>query len=721
MLAIFFVSAGLEYAGVADAIGGRIHSLLGSRERSLILVLMLVAGVLSAFMNNVAATAVLLPAVASIARRSGLPPSRLFMPLAFGAILGGTTTLVGTPPNLLAAAALEEYDLEPFDLFDFTPLGVILLAVGMVFMATLGRRLLPIRGRNQKLKRPDDPAAAYRIQESLFSLRLPPGSPLEGLSLAEAGLGQTLQVQVVAVLRGGRKELAPRPDFVLREGDILLVEGQFSELKERLRMRGVEVYQPSPDDLAPVSNGISGITMRVPPSSPLQGQTLRELRFRERFGVMVVGIRREDRVLRQGLAEEPLREGDEILALGTHSQFEELVSQPGLEIREAGLPAVEHLEGGMFKIAVRPSSPLAGLTVGGSRMGELVGLTVVGILRGGETHLAVSPDEKVLPGDQLLVTGEPERVLKLLQLGQIEIESQAPGVPLESEEVGILEAVVAPRSEVAGKTLRELRFRELYGLQVLAIWREGEALRSGLADLPLRFGDALLLQGPRERMQILASDPDFLLLSQAVQTPRRTHKAGWALGALGLMIALVVTGWFPIQVAAFAAAVLTVLSGALTMEEAYRKIDWKAIFLVAAVLPVGAAMERTGAALLLADTVTSTAGVWGPYGFLAAIFLLSSLLSQGLDGAPTVVLLAPVVLHSAAQMEISPYPIMMGVSLAASAAFMTPFSHKANLLVMSAGGYRTADYLRVGTLLTILILGLLVLLVPVFFPLKPPV
>ncbi len=159
-----------------------------------------------------------------------------------------------------------------------------------------------------------------------------------------------------------------------------------------------------------------------------------------------------------------------------------------------------------------------------------------------------------------------------------------------------------------------------------------------------------------------------------------------------------------------------ILAGALTMKEAYRVIEWRAIFLVAAVLPVGFAMERSGAAELLAQTVASTAGSVGPYAVLAALVVLASLLSQGLDGAPAVVLLAPVVFEMADKLQLSPYPLLMGVSLAASAAFMTPFSHKANLLVMGAGGYEARDYVRVGTPLTILLLAVLVLLVPVFFP-----
>ncbi|MFH1843326.1 MAG: SLC13 family permease, partial [bacterium] len=178
---------------------------------------------------------------------------------------------------------------------------------------------------------------------------------------------------------------------------------------------------------------------------------------------------------------------------------------------------------------------------------------------------------------------------------------------------------------------------------------------------------------------------------------------------------MVVTGFQPIHVAAFATATFVVLFRAITMEEAYRAVEWKAVFLVAAILPVGLAMERTGASRLLADGIVDLAGPLGPSAAMAGLVSMSSLLSQCLDGAPAVVLMAPVVLQSAGDLGLGAHTAMMGVSLAASAAFMTPFSHKANLIVMGSGGYRVGDYLRVGTPLTVVLLGLMVWLVPWFF------
>jgi di/tricarboxylate transporter len=183
--------------------------MVGGKEVPLMITVMAIAGLLSAFANNIAATAVLMPAVASIAYRSGLSPSRLFMPLSFGAIFGGTMTMVGTPPNILAAEMLRDRGLEPFSLFDFTPLGLVILGVGIVFMITIGRRLLPDVAIRPAPAGAGDLAKVYQLHERLFSLEIPPGSSIAGKTLAESRIGATLHVQVVAVLSGTRKHAAP--------------------------------------------------------------------------------------------------------------------------------------------------------------------------------------------------------------------------------------------------------------------------------------------------------------------------------------------------------------------------------------------------------------------------------------------------------------------------------------------------------------------------------
>ena len=717
MLSVFIVGAALLETGVADMIGGRIHKIVGSSETRLIVVLMLTAGVLSAFMNNIAATAVLMPAVASIAQRARLAPSRLFMPLAFGAILGGTTTLVGTPPNILAAQMLSERELEPFSLFDFTPVGLCLLGVGTIFMLTIGRKLLPAgENRGQAATAEGELSHVYQLQDRLFSIRLPADSPLDGRSLAATRLGNTLGIKVLAILRDGRRRLAPEGEALLRAGDVLFVDGALEDLERLLHLQRLEVEATRPEQVPAPVRGVGGVRFRLLEGSKLEGRSLRELNFRQRYGVVVIAVRREGLLYRTHLAEEVLEPADELLAIGKRQDFERLAGDPDFEVIEFGFDAIRDLGDQLFTIHIPDGSPLVGATMERSRLSELTGLTVAGLVRGGETRLVLRPGEVLEGGDRLLVAAEPEMIFNLVELGDVDLEPEAVEKPLETEGVGMVEAAVAPRSSVVGRTLAELDFRGRYGLLALALWREGRPVHMDLTLEALRFGDALLLHGERDKIRKLAADPDFVVLSQADQAPRRTHKAKWAFACLAAMIILVAGGLQPIHVAAFTAASLVVLAGALSMQEAYRAIEWKAIFLVAAVLPVGLAMERTGAAQLLANSVTSVAGPLGGYATLAALVVMASLLSQGLDGAPAVVLMAPVVIQAADGLNLSPYPMMMGVSLAASAAFMTPFSHKANLLVMGAGGYRSSDYLKVGTPLTIVLLALMVLLIPIFFP-----
>lgn len=716
MLAIFIISGSLLHTGIADVVARRVHQWVGGREVPLIVTIMLAAGILSAFMNNIAATAVLMPAVAGICRRAGIAPSRLFMPLSFGAILGGTTTMVGTPPNILAADMLKERGLEPFGLFDFTPVGLVLLGLGILFMVTFGRRLLPASDPEAITSAAEELADVYQLHHRFFSLRIPKGSALDGATLGGSRMGTALGVKVIQVYRDGKEYLAPSPSTTLREGDVLLVEGKIENLRHLLDVQKVDVEKAAPGDLPRPKSGVSGIKASIPSESPLVGQTLRQVGFRDQYGVIVVGIERDGKVLHEELRSVVLQEGDRLLALGTRSQLEKLRDNSTLETVEVGLSAVQQLQEELYLIRVREDSPLVGNTVESSRIGELVGVTVGGIIREGRIRLAVGSDEPIQAGDLLLVSGDPTRIVRLMEVSDILLDQEEIERPtLESEDVGVIEAAIAPRSSLVGQSIRDLSFRDRYSVQVLSIWREGEPIHGDLADIPFQFGDALLLQGDRERLARLAADPDFVVLSDIVETPRRTEKAPVALGGLLLMVLLVITGYQPIHVAAFTAASIVVLLGALSMQEAYRAVEWRAIFLVAAVLPVGMAMERTGAALLMASTVTDVVGPFGSYAVTGAMVVLSSLLSQGLDGAPAVVLLTPVALQAAETLGLSPYPIMMAVSLAASAAFMTPFSHKANLLVMGAGGYRSMDYIRVGTPLTIVLLVVMTLLVPVFF------
>lgn len=718
MLSMFFLSAAFVKTGIADVIGDKVEALIGAREVLLITAVVLVAGLLSSFMNNVAATAVLLPAVASIARRTGVSPSRLFMPLSFGAVLGGTVTVVGTPPNILANDLMAQRGVMPFGLFDFAPVGLLLLAAGILYLVLVGRRLLPNRAGPTAVSRRSDLIQVYQLHDNLFSIRIPRGSRVAGRTLRDTALGRTLGVQVVGILRDGQRRLAPDAQTLLLEDDVLLVQGSAREVRELFRVRGTEFSEAAEEILDEASGGVSGIVATVRPDSRIAGRTVRNLRFRERFGAIVVAMRRDGKILRGDLGGLSLQDGDELIGLGTREQIDNEGLRRYFEVAPMRADLFRALRGHVYVLSVPEGSGLDGTTLAESRMGELVGLTVSGIQRGSQWLLGLVPDERILAGDRLLVSGEPGRIRGLLELGDVNLQQEVAETDLESETTGVLEATLAPRSRAAGQTLAELNFRERHGLHVLAVWREGDLIHEGLGEVRLRFGDALLLHGPRARLRMITQDPDFVALDAPPEEERaaRTRKAPYAIAAFLLMIAFVMTGYQPIHVAAFTAATFVILTRTISMEEAYRAVQWRAVFVVAALLPMGVALEQTGAATMLARTVVDVAGPGGPYAVLAALVVLSSALSQTLDGGPAVVLLAPVALTVAGELGVDPAPVMMGVALGASAAFMTPFSHKAHLLVMGAGAYRSSDYLRVGTPLTILVLILTVLLVPLLFP-----
>lgn len=715
-LFIFVLGGAMQQTGVADAIGLQAHRLAGGREVWLIVVVMLTAALVSSFMPNVAATAVMMPAVASLSQRSAVPASRLFMPLSFATVLGGTTTLVGTPPNILAGAMLQEGGGPTLRLFDFTPVGACLVALGILYMATIGRRFLPDRGVDRKAAVGRDLARIYHLEERLFSIRIPDRSRLDGMTLGSARLGRALRSQVLAIKRHGQTRLAPDAQTILRGGDELLAAGRIDDIQELLRVQGVAVERTKADALPPIEPGVAGLRLPVAASSPFAGRTLRELRFRENHGAVVIGIERGGAMLQERLADLPLRGGDAILAFGAGEVVTRLAAMTEPHGAALSLADLQDLHAEFFLVRLPDDSPLCGLTLAASNLGQLVGLTVMGLVRDGRTSLGVSPQQVLRPGDRLLVAGDPAAILSVLELGEIRLEAHVEAAELESADIGVVEATVAPRSQLAGRSLREIAFRERYGVQAMALWREGKPRRADLADLPLRFGDALLLQGPRDRLALLASDPDLLVLTPGDRPPRRTGKAPFAIGGLVLLVGMVVTGWQPIQIAAFAAATFAIVGGALSMEQAYRAVEWRMIFLLAAILPIGIAMERTGAAALAAHTLTDLAGPYGPYALLAALVIAASLLSQTLDSGPAVVVLAPVTAQIAEAAQLAPATLFMGIALGASAAFVTPFSHKAHLLVMGAGGYRAADYVKVGTPLTLLVLGLIVVLVPVVLP-----
>jgi di/tricarboxylate transporter len=433
----------------------------------------------------------------------------------------------------------------------------------------------------------------------------------------------------------------------------------------------------------------------------------------------VLTIRRNGVSYRTGLQDLELRAGDCVLVQGPHENLEALREDPGFLVSGAEHAELFQLEERLFVVRVPEDSMLVGKTLAESRLGGAFGLSVLSIVRDGAARPMPVPEERIRARDTLVVSGRPRDISAFDTLTELEIDRAGlDGIEaLQSERVGLVEAVLSPRTTLAGSSLRRLHFREKYGLTVLAIMRQGEILRSGVPDIRLRFGDALLVYGPAERLRVLGSEPDFLVLTRDAQEPLRTKKAPLATLIMAGVLLPVLVGWLPIYIAAVAGASLMVLFGCLTMEEAYRDIEWQAVFLIAGMLPLGIALEQTGAAALIAEQVVGSVGRFGPLAVMAGLFALTSAGTQIIPTSALVVLMAPIVLSTASTMAISPYALMMAVAMAASASFASPVSHPANVLVMGPAGYRFTDYLKVGLPLTLVVFVVVMLVTPLIWPL----
>ena len=357
-----------------------------------------------------------------------------------------------------------------------------------------------------------------------------------------------------------------------------------------------------------------------------------------------------------------------------------------------------------------------------SRLGEALGFTVLALTREGQTIGMPGPEQELSVGDTLLVLGRTGDLVVLQGLQDLQLEREvAPELAeFESEQLGLMEAVLSPRSRLAGQTLRQLRFRERYGLTVMGVWHAGEAVTTRLRDVKLQLGDAVLLYGLREKLKLLAREPDFIVLTQAVQEPPLQAKAPLALLAVLAFLGLTASGVLPVYLAVLVAAVFMVLGGCLRLDEAYTAIEWKAVILVAGMLPLAAALDQSGAAAMLAGKLMDAMRGAGPSLVLAILFVATALAAGVMPSAALVVLMAPITLETAAGIGISPHAAMMTVALAASSAFNSPVSNPSNVLIMGPGGYRFIDFLKVGPPLTLVVLLVVLLVLPWFWPLTVP-
>lgn len=547
MIAALFVVAGaMLRTGLAERFGRFLGRFAGTGRRRATAVVMVGTGLLSAFMSTTGTVALMLPVVTSLARNARLSPSLMLMPLAIAALLGGLLTLIATPPNIIVANQLASAGYEPFGFFDFTPVGLALLGLGIVLIVLLGDRVLPARAPV------DRPAGT------------------EGVTLLP---GSTLVEDY----------LVDRP-----------------------------------------------VRLRVSAGSPLIGTSPAEAELRSRFDVNVVAIhrahRRTGRMERLGgTAEQPILAGDELDVYGPPGSIEALRAATGLEY-----------------------------------------------------------------------------------LGTVD----AP------EETQLAEVLLPPRSRLVGETLASVRFRSRNNVNVLSLRRQGEPLAGPLADIPLRFADTLLVAGSAEAIEALRSDRDFVVVARTHDTQAGGPFSRRELAALliiGGMLVLLAFELLPAVTSVLAAAVALVLAGCLNANQAYRDINWESVVLIAAILPMATALQKTGGVdqivSLLAPLTTT-----GPIALLATIYVLTGVMGLFISNTATAALVAPIALGAAVQLGVSPYPVLMTVAVASSAAFSTPVSTPANMLVLGPGDYRFRDYVRVGAPLQIIVGIVTLIIVPLLFP-----
>jgi di/tricarboxylate transporter len=392
------------------------------------------------------------------------------------------------------------------------------------------------------------------------------------------------------------------------------------------------------------------------------------------------------------------------------------------ERRGEELTATYQLGEYITELRVMPDSPLIGKTVAAAKFSQQFDVTVLEILR--EKEKLFSPlHEPIRANDVLLVRGKVTDLMEWKTAAQLEIESEFKlrDATLQSADLNLVEVLVAPRSHLIGRTLVELDFNQLYRGIVLAIQRRGQTIREQLKHVRLEAGDALLLMGPKASFAKLRADDNFVVLETVEEPSLRRRKAPLALAIVALVVLAASVPLFngkplPILATAVLGCIAMVMTRCLTLDQAYAAIDWKVIFLLAGVLPLGVAMEKTGTAKWLADFGVSLVGQFGPVAVLAMLYLITATLTECMSNNAAAVLLTPIAISTAVGMDVSPRPFLIAIMFAASTAFATPVGYQTNTMIYNPGGYRFVDFMKVGIPLNLIFWVLAVIFIPRFWP-----
>lgn len=530
--AVLIIGKALEFSGLIDLLGKWVMK-IGDGLLLQILVLSVLVAVASAFMNNVGALAIMMPIAIHMARKSGNPPSYILMPIAFASLLGGMTTLIGTPPNIIIATFRADELGEPFGMFDFSPVGLVLTVSGIAFISLLGWRFLPKRAAKKSEKE------LFDIDDYITEVEVPEDSKIAGLSIFELFEKTDADVQLLGLVRQKKRLHAPESDELLLEKDIIIIESDADELEAFLK----------------------------------------------------------------------------------------------------------------------------------------------------DTKLVLVGDKK--------------------------FRKDAEG----SDKIAITEAIVMADSGLIGRTAVDLRMRSRYGINLLAVARRERRIRRRLDHVIFRTGDVLLLQGREHMLNETITSIGCLPLAQRGLRLGYKTKIPLALGIFAISIILVAAGFLPVQVAFSIAALVMVLTGVLPLKEVYTSVNWPVIILLGAMIPVGTALETTGGAALIAGKILDLGQSIPAWVILTIILVVTMFLSDVINNAATVVLMAPIAIGVAHGIGASIDPFLMAVAVGGSCAFLTPIGHQSNTLVMGPGGYKFTDYWRMGLPLEVIIVALGIPAIMYFWPL----
>ncbi|GHB26971.1 SLC13 family permease [Salinicola rhizosphaerae] len=547
--AVLVLSRGFEHAGVVDWIAEKTLK-AGARPLRQLGVLTATVIVLSAVMNNVGALALLLPVAVRVAREHDTSPSLLLMPLAFGSLLGGLITLIGTPPNIIISTFRASQGEGAFGMFDFAPVGGLVAIAGWIFMVAVGWRFTP---RRQGQASADE---LFETSAYLSELRVVEDARAVGWTLRELRELCSEPVPVLAVVRGEERLSGHRFFGTLKAGDILLLEAD-------------------PDDLKLL----------------------------------------EDK---------------------------------------------------------------AGLAIGSPR---------------DDAENAEAPDSE--DDDSAKVKGKR----------------------LDTEALQLVEVVVRNDSMMINRTVTQLGLLNQHGVQLVAVSRDGTRLKRRLRDIRFQPGDVLLLQGDESGLSDSLATLGCLPLASRKLSLGQPRQMWLALAIFVLAIAAMMFDLLPAAVAMSLAALITLAAGVLPLREGYDAIEGSVIVLLAAMLPVGQALDTSGGAKLIADGMLSLGSGWPPVVTLTALFVLTLLLSNVINNAAAALLMAPIAASLASGFSVSLAPFLMAVAISASCAFLTPIGHQSNTLVMGPGGYRFRDYWKLGLPLSVVVTAVAIPLILLIWPL----